>query len=367
MPLKIINRDITKIECDVIVNPTDPYYSHGGGVDAAIHRAAGYRLFDACVNSGKLELGEIVVTDAFDLPCKYVIHTVGPVWINGLYRERVFLESCYKKSLERAFALDCQSIAFPLISAGTNGYPKDQVLKIAMNVIAEFLREHEMLVYMVVRDKSAYELTSNRFDSISAYLDAHWHSRPLAKRRRESSRIDELTSEEYEEHWLQTMKCIPVERREQEEKAFHEARELVTTLEWMRESTPYQSLISHDDLGFALDNMDKSFSEMLFYYIDMKGMSDVECYKRANVDRKTFSKIKCNADYRPSKVTAVSFAIALRLDMDETQNLLRTAGMTLSRSNKFDVIIGYFISVGIYDINEINEALFKFDQLLLGC
>ena len=196
---------------------------------------------------------------------------------------------------------------------------------------------------------------------------AHSASRPLAKRRRESSRIDELTSEEYKEHWLQTKKCIPVERREQEEKAFHEARELVTTLEWMRESTPYQSLISHDDLGFALDNMDKSFSEMLFYYIDMKGMSDVECYKRANVDRKTFSKIKCNADYRPSKVTAVSFAIALRLDMDETQNLLRTAGMTLSRSNKFDVIIGYFISVGIYDINEINEALFKFDQLLLGC
>ena len=121
-----------------------------------------------------------------------------------------------------------------------------------------------------------------------------------------------------------------------------------------------------ESLESVLREMDKGFAETLFAYIDAKGMKDVDCYKRANIDRKTFSKIKCTKGYRPSKETVLSFAIALELTLEETNHLLNTVGFSLSHSSKFDLIVEYFIKIGRYDIHEINETLFQFDQLLLG-
>lgn len=345
MPLKIIRQDITKIKCDAIVNPTDAYYSHGGGVDQMIHEAAGAELYKACLEQGDLQDGQAVVTPAFSLPCKYVIHTVGPVWNGGDCGEEATLRSCYASCLELAVEKKCKSVAFPLIASGRFGFPKDRVLKIAVDVIGDFLFENEMLIYLVVFDKTAYSISEKLFSDVSAFIDdAYSESRAPFY-----DSIREIYN--YEEYKNATL------TKSMRKESASVSRALASECD-------FECAKSLDEM---LNEMDKGFADTLFYYIDEKGISDVECYKRANVDKKTFSKIKCNKNYKPSKVTAVSFAIALRLNLDETNHLLNTVGMSLSRSNKFDVIIEYFITTGNYkDIFDVNETLYQFDQVTLG-
>ncbi len=327
MPIKMIRQDITRIKCDAIVDPTDEIYSHSGGTDAAIHKAAGEELYYACLAQGRLSVGRAVITPAFRLPCKYVIHTVGPIWENGCIGEEALLRSCYAECLRLALENGCKSVAFPLISSGTFGFPKDRVLKIAVDEISEFLFNNEMLVYIVVFDHTSYSIGEKLFSDITSYI------------------YDNYTEETTAYYATKSM-CAPIDR------------------ENACERIPSMAAKSLDDM---IRLMDKGFADTLFEYIDEKGITDVECYKRANVDKKTFSKIKCNKEYRPSKVTAVSFAIALRLNIDQTNRLLKTAGMSLSRSNLFDVIIEYFITTGNYKtIYDVNDTLYKFDQTTLG-
>ena len=317
MPIKIIRQDITKIKCDAIVDPTDIHYSHGGGVDAAIHEAAGAELYHACVEQGALEVGKAVITSAFSLPCKYVIHTVGPRWRGGENGEESLLRSCYLESLKLATANKCKSIAIPLIASGTFGFPKDKVLKIAVDEISNFLLENEMLVYIVVFDKTSYSISEKLFSDVTSFIeDTYEDERFLFKAKR-----------------MEMCDCAPC---------------------------PSGSL---DDM---LSQIDESFSQMLLRKIDERGMTDAECYKKANIDRKLFSKIRSDVHYKPSKPTAIAFAISLELTLSETEDMLKKAGFALSHSNKFDIIIEYFISKGNYNIFEINEALFAFDQSLLG-
>ena len=345
MPLKIIHHDITKIKCDAIVNPSNEHLLPGGGTDAAIHEAAGAKLIKACKRLGGVEIGEAKITPAYDLPCKYVIHTAGPIWQDGRHNEQVLLESCYKSALTLAAKKRCKSIAFPLISSGTYGYPKEQVLKVAMRVIGDFLLGSEMLVYIVVYDKTSYAISEKLFSDVTSYIDGTYKD------------TDELLSMP-----LQRVKATKMQPPECEATiCMSQIPDLVMGCEMARrdKSTP--------DLEEMLRKMDKGFAETLFDYIDAKGITDVECYKRANVDKKTFSKIKCNKNYKPSKVTAVSFAIALRLNLNETNHLLNTVGMSLSHSNKFDLIIEYFIVSGNYkNIFDVNETLYQFDQATLG-
>ncbi len=341
MPLKIIRQDILKIKCDAIVNPTDSFYSHGGGVDAAIHDAAGPELFKACMEQKILSLGQATLTPSFLPSCKFVIHTAGPVWKGGNNNEEALLRSCYNESLKIAEENKCKSVAFPLVSSGSFGFPKDRVLKIAVDVIGEFLLDSEMLVYLVVYDKTAYTISEKLFLDIASFID------------------DKYVEEN-------TMRF----ERACEDLAFPSFADDKAISPRVVESTPKTANVSkkkEKTLEQMLKEMDKGFADTLFYYIDQKGISDVECYKSANVDKKTFSKIKCNKDYRPSKITAVSFAIALRLDIEQTNRLLKTVGLSLSHSNKFDVIIEYFITTGNYkNIFDVNEVLYKFDQETLG-
>ena len=339
MPLKIIRQDITKIKCDAIVNPTNEDLFPGGGVDLAIHIAAGNKLLQACQALGGLRIGQAKVTPAFDLPARLVIHTVGPLWQGGENGERELLESCYRESLALAKDNGCESVAFPLISSGLYGYPKDRVLRVAMDVIGEFLFENEMTVYLVVFDKTSYAISEKLFSDVTSFIDDFYTeaSLPLFDSIRENRRYDEYRA-----------------RRATKSKSIDSDEE-------------FCELIAPVSLDDMLSSMDKGFADTLFYYIDQKGIGDVECYKRANVDKKTFSKIKCNKDYRPSKITVLSFAIALRLDLEETRHLLNTVGFSLSRSSKFDVIIEYFITTGNYrDIYDVNETLYQFDQSMLG-
>ena len=353
MPLNIIRQDITKIHCDAIVNPTNTELIPGGGTDEAIHAAAGPKLAEACAKLPGCELGQAVITPAFDLPCKYVIHTVGPVWKDGTHGEKALLESCYTKSLQLAKKYKCKTVAFPLISSGTYGYPKDRVLKIAMETNGAFLYDNEMTVTIAVFDRESFALSRELTDEVTAYIDDRYtgDDQPMPGFRRQTSRR--------ERNWFgRTAACESAPLLPDMNEACLPPDEAEPALS--------NTKAKRATLDEMLRDMDKGFAETLFDYIDAKGMDDVECYKNANIDRKTFSKIKCNKNYKPSKQTVLSFAIALHLSLEETNHLLGTVGMTLSRSSKFDVIVAYFIENRKYNIFEINETLFAFDQVLLG-
>ena len=329
MPLEIVRNDITKMKVDAIVNAANETLLGGGGVDGCIHRAAGPELLAECRTLGGCKTGDAKITGAYRLPCKYVIHTVGPVWNGGKYGEREQLASCYRSSLALAKKHGCETVAFPLISSGVFGYPKDQALRVAVDTIGEFLLHNDMTVYIVIFSRTAYQISSKLFADIAEYVDDHY--------------VDVHTDSQRER--LRRMSVL-------------ESRTLSADVA----AAP----MAVGGLDSLLAHLDAGFSETLLKLIDRSGKKDSEIYKKANVDRKLFSKIRNNPDYKPSKATAIAFAIALELNLDETRDLVARAGYALSASSKFDVIIEYFIRQKKYDIFEINEALFAFDQSLLG-
>ncbi len=339
MPLQIIRQDITKMRVDAIVNTTNEEMIGYSGVDLAVHTIAGAELDEECERIAPLGLGQAKITGAYKLPCKYVIHTSGPIWRGGLHGESIILRSCYVEALKLAVANKCRSVAFPLISAGVYQYPKDKVLKFAIQTITEFLFDNELTVYICVFDRESYTFSQKLFNDIQEFIDDEY--------------VDEHDEDFYEEYDESTGECLLMEKL---------CDVLPPSVADEEELNSAKGLSLRD----YINEIDKSFQEMLFDLIDKSGMTDVECYKKANVDKRTFSKIKSNKDYRPSKQTVIAFAISLQLDLEETQALLATVGFTLSRSNVFDKIIRYFIHNENYNIFEINEALFEFDQILLG-
>ena len=320
MPLFIIKDDITKLSVDAIVNAANNTLLGGGGVDGAIHRAAGKKLLEKCKTLGGCKTGEAKITKGYDLPAKYVIHTVGPIWRGGGFNERESLVSCYRNSLLLAKENKCKTVAFPVISSGAYGYPKGDAFRVATDTVLEFLSENDMTVYIVIYDKAVYEPDRRIMSELSYFIDRNYENKQALNEHVRASAV-------------------------------------------LFKSCACEDSVSLDD---ALRDIDESFSEMLLRKIDEKGMTDAECYKKANIDRKLFSKIRKDAHYKPSKTTAIAFAIALELSLDETEDMLKKAGFALSHSNKFDIIIEYFIRNENYNIFEINEALFAFDQSLLG-
>ncbi len=362
MPIQIIREDITKWKCDAIVNAANESLLGGGGVDGAIHRAAGPKLLEECRLLGGCATGKAKITGAYDLPAKYVIHTVGPIWRGGGHGEKALLESCYYESLVLAEAYGCESVAFPLISSGVYGYPKDQALKVAIDVISTYLLEHELMVYVVIFDKKAYQISEKLFVNIQSYIDDHYvdlhEDRYFENRRMQQFRVSQAMRE-----------AAPAPKS-----MAHEVCASIPKSMACEDCASIPKSMACEDctsipvsLDDRLGQIDESFSQMLLRKIDEAGMTDAQCYKKANVDRKLFSKIRTNIHYNPKKTTALAFAIALELDLRETKDLLMKAGYALSHSNKFDIIVEYFIQNQIYDIYEINEALFAFDQSLLGC
>ena len=348
MPLQIVRNDITKMKVDAIVNAANASLLGGGGVDGCIHRAAGPELLAECKTLGGCDTGSAKITGAGKLPCKYVIHAVGPRWLGGKRGERDQLISCYRTSLALAKDKECETVAFPLISSGIYGYPKDQALRIAIDTISEFLLENDMIVYIVIFDKKAYQISEKLFSDIAEYIDDNY--------------VDEHTDDCSER--LRRMNAFHEKELICEASVCEEADEEIDMLMTVAPmAVAYKKAKSLDD---ALGQIDESFSEMLLRKIDEKGMTDAQCYKKANIDRKLFSKIRSDKLYKPSKPTAIAFAIALELSLDETKDMLMKAGFALSHSNKFDIIIEYFIENENYNVFEINEALFAFDQSLLG-
>lgn len=353
MPLKIVRADITKFPCDAVVNAANESLLGGGGVDGAIHRAAGSKLDKECRLLGGCKTGEAKITHGYKMPCRYIIHTVGPVWRDGKSGEKELLENCYRNSLSLALEHDCESVAFPMISAGNYRYPKERAFRVASDTILDFLSTHEqaddMTVYIVIFDSDSFLRANKLFSDIESYIDDNYAQSHTDETAEKSRRLFRGKLPD-----TATTHCFPTAATAHK-KAFDDMCVLES------DETEHG-----DSLEDALSSIDESFSQMLLRKIDENGMKDSECYKRANIDRKLFSKIRNNTDYKPSKPTVVAFAIALRLPLSETSELLQKAGYALSHSNRFDIIIEYFIKNGIYDITTINEALFSYDQLLLG-
>jgi len=384
MPLIIVRNDITKMKVDAIVNAANKSLLGGGGVDGAIHRAAGPRLLEECRRLGGCETGEAKITRGYELPAKFVIHAVGPIWRGGFFGEKEKLASCYRNSLKIAEENGLESIAFPLISSGVYGYPKEKALRVAEDTIRDYLAktEADMTVYLVIFDRASLDIGKKRFKEIEEfigdrYAKSHGDSPSAFAKRRESQNRPEysysLGNSLFDGAYQEADEC-----REEDvcaniapcaEAAADIARPAHGAAKQKASASakPSGAVPSISNIGRTIDElMDESFSEMLLRKIDERGMTDSECYKKANIDRKLFSKIRSDRLYKPSKPTVIAFAIALELDLIETNNMLMKAGFALSHSNKFDLIIEYFIKRGVYDVFEINEALFAFDQQLLG-
>lgn len=355
MPFEIVRNDIVNMQVDAVVNTANPNPVIGSGVDSGIHKKAGHDLLEARRKIGCIDFGDAVITPGFGLDAKYVIHTVGPVWKDGNQQEEQILASCYRKSLALAKENQCESIAFPLIATGNYGFPKPLALKIAVREISAFLLENEMQIYLVVFGREAFALSEKLFRSISSYIDENY--------------IRSKTMDEYGTEMVYGSRLESRRTREglQQSNYFHENIRPSQALEACQDR-PVGAGIPRNtvDWGKLLKDLDAGFSETLLKLIDRTGKKDSEIYKKANVDRKLFSKIRNNMDYKPSKTTALAFAFALELNIEETKDFIGRAGFALSHSSKFDVIVEYFLVNRNYDVFELNEVLFAFDQPLIG-
>ena len=356
MPFEIVRGDVTALPADAIVNAANPRPVVGYGVDAGIHQKAGPRLLEARRRIGPIPVGSAAVTPGFDLPAKYVIHAVGPVWQGGGRGEEALLRRCYDSALALAAEKGCASVAFPLLSAGNDGFPKAAALRIAVAAFSDFLMDHDMRVILAVFDRDAFALSGKLFHSVKSYIDEHY--------------IRARLREEYDLTGAPPDRDVFLRRMREARRAAALAETSVAAGPPPDEApcptaapAPTATAPSLEDM---LRRTDAGFSETLLRLIDRTGKTDAEIYKRANIDRKLFSKIRGNPAYKPSKPTAVAFAIALELSLDEARDLIGRAGYALTHSSKFDIIVEYFILQGNYDIFELNETLFCFDQPLIG-
>lgn len=344
MPVRIINGDITRIEADAIVNAANRTLLGGGGVDGCIHRAAGPGLLEECRGLGGCETGQAKITGGYGLPCRYVIHTVGPVYRDGKHGERGLLASCYRSSLGLAERYGCRSVAFPLISSGAYGYPRDEALDVAAGTIWEYLMGcgEEMDVSIVLYgsrslpagDEEGQERLREKAEEAFPWEDGDVAAAKGAMPFRGAARGG-------------TEVC----------------RDFIVTHAIMAGPGGAPAAASlEEEVGMR----DESFAEMLMRKIDERGMTDPECYKKANITRQVFHKICSLKDYRPSKPTAVALAMALELPYGEFEEMVAKAGYSLTRSSVFDIIVSHFVRNGVYDIMKVNEALYEYDQALLG-
>ena len=335
MPFQIIRNDITKVSADAIVNTANPRPCIGSGTDSAIYTAAGAEALLAQRKAiGDIAPGQAVSTDAFALHARYIIHTVGPIWVDGQQGEREVLRACYANALALAAKLGCESVAFPLISSGVYSFPRDEALRIAFSEIGGFLLQHEMRVFLVVLDRKAVELSQRLMGGIAEYIDEQTARSIREAEYRSGYRMSRSRTESV---LLERRRRLPMERAPE------------------------------DSLESVLSKPGDTFQQRLFRLIDQSGMDDVTVYKKANIDRKVFSSIRCKPNYKPKKRTALAFAIALKLDLPATVDLLARAELSFSPSNRFDLIVAYFIRQGNYNIYEINAALFQYGEPTLGC
>ena len=340
MPFLMIRNDITKVAADAIVNPANRNLLQGSGTSRAIYQAAGEQeLTAACEAIGYCDLGKAVCTPAFRLPAKYIFHAVCPAWQGGLFGEAEQLAGAYHSALELAAEYQCESVAFPLLSSGNYGYPKEQAFRIAVDTITQYVMDHDLTVYLVLYDRHSLAVSRKLSASVEEYIDDHYVAQ---------------NDESYEfDRW----------RRESAERRRRLEEEDAPMLE---AAAPPAAPMAARSLEHLMDNLGESFTTRLLRLIDERGLKDSTVYKQSNISRQHFSKIQCNRDYNPKKKTVLAFAVGLHLSEDETIDLLQSAGYAFSDGSKRDWIVRYCLEHKIYNINQVNTLLFEYDQEQLG-
>ena len=340
MPFLMIRNDITKVAADAIVNPANRNLLQGSGTSRAIYQAAGEQeLTAACEAIGYCDLGKAVCTPAFRLPAKYIFHAVCPAWQGGVAGEAEQLASAYHSALELAVEHRCESVAFPLLSSGNYGYPKEQAFRIAVDIITQYVMEHDLTVYLVLYDRHSLAVSRKLFASVEEYIDDHYvatkdESWWFGRRHRDAAA----------QRWRLEEEAAPM----------------------LEAAAPPTAPMAARSLEHLMDNLGESFTTRLLRLIDERGLKDSTVYKQANISRQHFSKIQCNRDYNPKKKTVLAFAVGLHLSEDETIDLLQSAGYAFSDGSKRDWIVRYCLEHKIYNINQVNTLLFEYDQEQLG-
>ena len=375
MPLYLIRQDLTTMDCDAIVNPSNVHLQPGGGLDAAIHKAAGPSLLKACRDLAPCPVGQARVTPAFRLPCRYVIHTAAPVWRGGLFGEKKLLAACYQSCVAAATEKDCRTLALPLLGAGRNGIPTEKVLSLALETLEACLSDTDMTVFLVVYDKKAFTLSKGLHRDVQSYIDDNYVIEHRPKRRAGMTRrFSDWAARNFYEDTLDDAQMLSAEEAEEpdvpELSVFDEdaaasaplSRSTASFAPIASAAAPMRGMAAPQaELDFLLQ-LDEPFPVKLMKLIDRRGMDDVACYKKANVSRQTWYKILNEKGYKPNKKTVLSFAVALELTLEETQTLLESVGFVLSNSSLFDVILMYCLSHGVYDVSKIDAILFQYDQ-----
>lgn len=359
MPILFIREDITRVKADAIVNAANTTLLGGGGVDGAIHEAAGPELLAECRTLGGCATGQAKITAGYRLPAKYVIHTPGPVWQDGNHGERELLADCYRNSLKLAEEYGCESVAFPMISSGAYGFPADEALRIAVDTVSAYPGLPDMTVYLTLFGRRMSELCDRRYSGVRSYVD----DRYVEER---ETRFSRGRNRPRREAWADegvSFKCRVPKADIPETGAICAD---MAAAPCAAEAEMPLGAVDEEELRRILAKQDESFSQMLLRMIDERGMTDPECYKRANMDRRHFNHIKNTPDYRPKKETVLALAVALKLNLRETESLLKRAGFALTDSDRRDRALRYFIGHRLYDIHQINVMLFEYDMPLLG-
>ena len=317
--------------------------------------------------------GEVAITTGFKLPAKYIIHAVSPCYIDGNSGEEDKLRACYKRSLQLAAQHECKSVAFPLIATGSFGYPKEEGMRIALDEINAFLMKQDMLVYLVVFDTAATKLGLNLYPDLEAYIDHNY--------------VCDKREEEYGDRYFGSVRSNDPgydtyrrEREDLEEKLRRSPNNMqigasVAQLDEcsMAPCAPvckeskvidefdddYFDFLEENEsaLNERMKHMSDTFQEYLMYLIGVKNLTNADVYKRAIVTKQLFSKIKLNPAYHPDKATAMRLCVGAKLNLDETKDLLATAGYALSPCDKRDIIFSFFIEHEVFDMIEIDIAL----------
>ncbi len=351
MPFNILRSDITKVKADAIVSTANPKPVIGRGTERAIYQAAGEeKLLAARRAVGPIRCGEAAWTPGFGLGARYIIHTVSPVWTDGRHGEEALLRKAYDAALGTALELNCGSVAFPLLSSGNDGFPKDIALTAAIRAFTDFLLEHEMQIELILFGGQEFSLAGSLFDGLKSYIDDRY--------------VEEKLYEEYGFSAPAASAQAPAgsrrERKQAKETAASVPAPSALPVFAAKAASDHGNGIrpKQNTLEEYLKQHEKTFSEHLLDLLKERDGKDSEVYKRAEISRQLFSKILSNKDYQPTKSTAIQLAIGLQLDVNMTQKLLRSAGYSLTRSSRADLVVQYFIERKNYSIPYINTALY---------
>ena len=365
MPFKIVRNDITKMKVDAIVNTANMAPTYGEGVDTAVYETAGAEaLLAERQKIGFLEEGEVAITPGFALPAKYIIHAVSPYYEDGESGEEEKLRSCYRKSLALACEYHCKSIAFPLISTGSFGYPKEEGMRIAVDEINAFLLQHNMDITLVVFDAESTTLGRKLAPELEAYIDANYVEEKQEKEYIFGKRLMSTPRRKN----VTTSFLRPIAAKDDVVDKQPDICEMKTCALPNMAAEPdsgadygadYDSFWEENEsaLKERMKHMSDTFQEYLLYLIESRGLTNAEVYKRAIITKQLFSKIKLNPNYHPDKATAMRLCVGAKLSLDETKDLLARAGYALSPCDKRDIIFSFFIEKEVWDMIEIDIML----------